>query len=330
MKYSQITVVTITYNLIKAGREKYVRQCIESVKNQTYPNIEHIIIDGASTDGTLEIFKDYPWLKVYSEPDKGIYDAMNKGVAHANGKYIAFLNSDDFWHDNRAVEASVKALEDNNADFSYATVRYLDDNDNFVGYLFPVLETFFLRMPFGHQSMFTRTELVHFDSAYKSSGDFDFVLSLILSGAKGVRVHLDFTSFRWIGMSSGKTNDFENEGCKLTDEECIKSIQDKFSHYGVTLKDAEGIYFDRKIKRQILEKILERIDSSLALSIRKKYLKHAGSEVSVFYDIPAISKYKDTKFNFKRITLLKIRYYGKFKVYFLLKYFPFFILPARI
>ncbi len=90
-----VTVVTITYNLIKSGREKYVRQCIECVHNQTYQNIEHIIIDGASSDGTLEIFKDYPWLKVFSEPDKGIYDAMNKGVAKASGKYIVFLNSDD-------------------------------------------------------------------------------------------------------------------------------------------------------------------------------------------------------------------------------------------
>ena len=90
-----VTVVTITYNLIKAGREKFVRQCIESVKNQTYPNVEHIIIDGASSDGTLEIFKDYPWLQVYSEPDSGIYDAMNKLNDTLEGQTQQFLEKLD-------------------------------------------------------------------------------------------------------------------------------------------------------------------------------------------------------------------------------------------
>lgn len=98
--------------VIKSRREKYIRQCIECVHNQTYPNIEHLIIDCI-----LDIFKDYPWLKVFSEPYKGIYDAMNKGVAKASGKYIVFLNSDDLWHDNSAVEENVKVLEENKADF---------------------------------------------------------------------------------------------------------------------------------------------------------------------------------------------------------------------
>lgn len=142
MEKPLVTVVTITYNLINAGREKFIRQCIDCVRVQTYKNVEHIIIDGASTDGTLEIFKDYPWLKVFSEPDKGIYDAMNKGVAKASGKYIVFLNSDDLWHDNRAVEESVKALEENNADFSYAPCTYLDENNKFVGYLYPLWKRF--------------------------------------------------------------------------------------------------------------------------------------------------------------------------------------------
>ena len=72
-----ITVITATYNLIKNGRKEFFKQCLESVHNQTYPNIEHLIIDGASSDGTVEMLQEYAdkgWIKYISEPDSGIYD----------------------------------------------------------------------------------------------------------------------------------------------------------------------------------------------------------------------------------------------------------------
>lgn len=87
MEKPLVTVVTITYNLINAGREKFIRQCIDCVRVQTYKNVEHIIIDGASTDGTLEIFKDYPWLKVFSEPDKGIYGSQGVWEIHCISEF---------------------------------------------------------------------------------------------------------------------------------------------------------------------------------------------------------------------------------------------------
>lgn len=95
-----VTVITVTYNLIKGKREKFIIQCLESVHNQRYSNIEHIVIDGASDDGTLPLLKKYEslgWIKLFSEPDTGIYDAMNKGILKANGKYVSILNSDDFF-----------------------------------------------------------------------------------------------------------------------------------------------------------------------------------------------------------------------------------------
>ncbi len=320
-----ITVVTITYNLINSGREAYVRQMIESVKNQTYENIEHLIIDGASTDGTLEIFKDYPNLKVFSQPDNGIYNAMNKGVSHANGKYIVFLNSDDFWHDSHAVEESVKALEENNADFSYAPAKYLDENDKFLTYFFPSMETFFLRMPFSHQSMFTKTELVKFDEKYRSSGDYDFVLRLILSGAKGVLVPLNFTSYRWIGMSSGNSDEYGNSACQLGDNECAQAIADNLSKFGVSLDDAKTMFFKRKIKRQVLENIVKTINSDLSESIRKRYLKGKRELINMFSDVPLLSCEK--KIRFGKITVMKIKHYEKCKVYYLFKFLPILVLP---
>lgn len=279
MEKPLVTVVTITYNLINAGREKFIRQCIDCVRVQTYKNVEHIIIDGASTDGTLKIFKDYPWLKVFSEPDKGIYDAMNKGVAKASGKYIVFLNSDDFWHDNRAVEESVKVLEENNADFSYAPCTYLDENNKFVGYLYPTMETFFAWMPFCHQTMFTKTELVKFDDSYKSAGDFDFVLNLILSGAKGVFVPLNFTTFRWIGMSSGLNDDFGNKNGIMSAKEQVRAAKYALcKKYNIPEKVIDEMYNFERIKKSFVENIIRDLDSHLAVSI-KKYISTQKSKV---------------------------------------------------
>ena len=108
-----VTVITVTYNLIKGKREKFIIQCLESVHNQRYSNIEHIVIDGASDDGTLPLLKKYEslgWIKLFSEPDTGIYDAMNKGILKANGKYVSILNSDDFFHNPEGIAISVKVF----------------------------------------------------------------------------------------------------------------------------------------------------------------------------------------------------------------------------
>lgn len=325
MNKSLVSVITITYNLKSAGRDDYVRQMIESVQKQTYGNIEHLIIDGASDDGTLNIFNDYPQLKVFSQKDKGIYDAMNKGVSLANGKYVVFLNSDDFWHDIHAVEESVKALEENDADFSYAPAKYLDENDKFVTYFLPSMETFFVRMPFCHQSMFTKKELVNFNDKYRSSGDYDFVLRLILSGAKGVAVPLNFTSYRWIGMSSGNSDDYGNSGCKLGDEESAQSIADNFSKYGISLDDAKDIYYRRRIPHKLLTEITKTIEPSLAAKINKRYLSRKSDIINVFSDVPLLSCEKKLKLG--KITILRVKHYEKFKVYYLFKFLPILVLP---
>ena len=109
----KVTVVTITYNLIKSGRSKFFKQCIDSIYSQTYGSIEHIIIDGNSNDGTLEMLKkEAPKSLIYSEPDEGIYDAFNKGIKKASGKYIAFLNPYDYIQDDRWLEQVYARFEE--------------------------------------------------------------------------------------------------------------------------------------------------------------------------------------------------------------------------
>ena len=102
----RFSIITVTYN-----SEQFIKTCLESVANQTYENIEHLIIDGESSDKTLSIIKNFDneKVKVFSEPDTGIYDAMNKGISLCKGDVVGILNSDDFYA-NRDVVSNVSKL----------------------------------------------------------------------------------------------------------------------------------------------------------------------------------------------------------------------------
>ena len=99
----KISIITVTYNSAKT-----IKDTIESVLSQTYKNIEHIVIDGNSTDGTQEIIRSYPKIKMISENDNGIYDAMNKGIEFASGEVVGFLNSDDMFNSEDCINLIVK------------------------------------------------------------------------------------------------------------------------------------------------------------------------------------------------------------------------------
>ncbi len=205
-----VTVITASFNLVKAGRAEYFRQCVESVHAQTYGAIEHLVIDGASQDGTAELIAEYEskgWLRCHSERDEGLYDAMNKGIQLAQGKYIAFLNSDDYWHDARAVEESVRCMEESAADFSYAPCSVVSEEGARCHVLEPRIEGFFCEMPFVHQTMFCRTELLRrmggFDRhQFSLSADNDLIYCCFLSRGWSSFVPRIITSFRAGGASS--------------------------------------------------------------------------------------------------------------------------------
>jgi glycosyltransferase involved in cell wall biosynthesis len=124
----KISIITVTYN-----SEQALASAIESVLQQTYPDIEYIIVDGNSQDGTVSIIKNYipvfgERLKWVSEPDKGIYDAMNKGIKMATGKIVGVLNSDDFYNHPDAIETIAQVFDDTTIDACFADVRFVKPN----------------------------------------------------------------------------------------------------------------------------------------------------------------------------------------------------------
>ena len=119
----KVSIVTPTYNSAKT-----IVDTILSVNKQDYTNIEHIIIDGGSKDNTLELIRNTPnrVKKIISEPDKGIYDAMNKGVALATGDIVGILNSDDFYNSNDVIAKVVKTFQEGEYEGVYGDLEYVD------------------------------------------------------------------------------------------------------------------------------------------------------------------------------------------------------------
>lgn len=127
MSLVKISIITVCFN-----SEKYIQSAIESVISQTYPNIEYILIDGGSTDNTNEIistFSDKISTHI-SEPDKGIYDAMNKGIKYANGDLIGILNSDDYYKGKDIIEQIAQVYQTHKTDCIYANIDYVNPAQN--------------------------------------------------------------------------------------------------------------------------------------------------------------------------------------------------------
>lgn len=170
-KYPLVTIITVSYNAIDS-----IEETILNVINQSYPNIEYIIIDGGSTDGTVDVIKKYAYKISYwiSEPDRGIYDAMNKGIKLTTGEWINFMNAgDSFYSLDTISNISMYFNEDYNlvygkTNMCFAHGTFIRDCS---------LRTTSNPMPFVHQSSFCRTELLKkhpFSLNYRYAADYDF------------------------------------------------------------------------------------------------------------------------------------------------------------
>lgn len=184
----KISVITTTYN-----SENTLKDTLGCIQQQTYPNIEHVLIDGASRDNTLHLIKRhlslFPNHQFVSEPDEGIYDAMNKGIQLATGDYICFLNSDDFYVNPYVIENVVATIqENNNPDTVYGDLWYVDEQNTESVFRFWNAGNFSrYKMLFGwmapHPTFFVKKELIEKYGAFKTdltlAADYEMMVRLL-------------------------------------------------------------------------------------------------------------------------------------------------------
>ncbi|MTD94662.1 glycosyltransferase [Hyphomicrobium sp. xq] len=178
----KISIITVTRN-----SERTVADAVDSVNRQTYQNIDHVVIDGASSDATVDIVKRVGHRLSYlsSEPDTGIYDAMNKGLMHADGEIVAFLNSDDFYSSPDVVAVAVERMRQKSLDALFGDVEFVSPKNlsrvtrRYRSDKFTPNQLRFGIMP-AHPALFMRrsiyTALNGFKTTYRIAGDFEFIV----------------------------------------------------------------------------------------------------------------------------------------------------------
>jgi len=208
-----VSVITIARN---AGAT--IQQTIESILAQTYPNIEYIVIDGASTDETLNITRRYEhridyWL---SEPDEGIADAFNKGIALATGEIIGIINADD-WYNEDAVRHAVEQFRQSQADIVYGNLQ-LWDKDMKTELFFADHKQIEIEMTINHPSVFVRRtayeEIGLFRADFRYAMDYEWLLRAKHHGLRFHYINYVFTNMRLSGLSNRYWKQTEWEAAK--------------------------------------------------------------------------------------------------------------------
>jgi len=233
----RFSIITVTYNA-----EKVIEETIQSVITQSYKNYEYIIIDGASKDNTLSVIDKYKDMisNVVSEPDKGLYDAMNKGIATATGDYLCFLNAGDSFHEDDTLQLMVHSINDNELpDVLYGETAIVNKEGHFLH--MRRLQTpekltwksFKQGMLVCHQAFFAKRSLAEpFNLSYRFSADFDWCIRVMKKAKTLHNTHITVI-------------DYLDEG--LTTQNHKASLKERFrimaKHYGWISTVAYHIWF---------------------------------------------------------------------------------------
>lgn len=206
----KISIITVTYN-----RAHIIKNAIEGVLRQKYKNYEYIVVDGASSDNTIEILKEYEpkfegRLRWISEPDKGIYDAINKGIKMATGDVVGIVNSDDYFHRDDALYVVAKTFENKEVKAIYADERVVGENGKTLYYdRSNYFRTWMYRiglMP-GHASFYAKKYLFekygYYKINYKITADYELMLRFAyINHVEMKYIPEDLLSFRTGGVST--------------------------------------------------------------------------------------------------------------------------------
>ncbi len=265
----KISIITVCLN-----SEQTIEQTIQSVVNQKDDNCEYIIVDGASKDNTLAIIGKYKDVidKVVSEPDGGIYDAMNKGIALASGEIIGIINSDD-WYEPEVFTAVRKCFQDSNADIVYGNLNLIYPDGNQYILKPGDIEKLRYQMEVPHPTVFIKREIYKkfggFSTTYDISSDYDLVLRLYVNGVKFEHLDKVIANFRMGGISNRK------------EEKCIEEtlvISQKYLPYAplvgrkylkdVILHKQRAFYFE-KILKYCPEAVFDLLNQYMGVSLNE-------------------------------------------------------------
>lgn len=201
----KVSIITVCYN-----SEKTIKDTLESVLNQTYKNYEYLIIDGKSKDNTLKIVEEYipkfkGKLKIVSEKDNGLYDAMNKGIKKATGDIIGIINSDDILANRYVFETIIKSFEKNKCDGIYSNLNFLDEKT------MSKVERKFIagsgNYKLGwhppHPTLYLKKEVFdkfgYYNQKYRIAADYDFMLRIMKSNT----LKLEYINETLVNMRTG-------------------------------------------------------------------------------------------------------------------------------
>jgi glycosyltransferase len=250
----KISIITVSYN-----SSKTIKDTFDSVLNQSYIDIEYIVIDGNSKDTTVEIIKEYEKFfkgkdiefKWISEKDKGLYDAMNKGIKMATGDYIGILNSDDFYCDNFVIEKVVNALKLNNTNSLYANLYYVDEN-NTIKIIRNWKSQEFNKKLFGngwhpaHPTFFVKKEIYEkygiFNLNYKIAADYEIMLRFL----EKYKISTQFLDEYLVKMRLGGESNQSIKNIIKANNECYNAWKDN----GLKISK---LFIIKKLFRKILQ-----------------------------------------------------------------------------
>lgn len=259
VKTPLVTVLTVVFN-----GEKVLEGTIQSVLSQSYHPLEYIVLDGGSRDGTVDVIKKYEkhltcWA---SEPDRGIYDGMNKAVAMAKGEWLLFMNAGDWFHGPDAIARVFESpVESVDLVYGDCLVRY----DRFSIYdkaLDP--SRLFDRMICSHQSIFSRRRLHQdfpFDLSYRICADFHFLCRAMKNGKRFLRVEVPVSSIEAGGFSDQRI--FANY---LEKARAVVEVTGKSSYY---------LRYGWKIFQLLIKRVVKRLmpQSLVATFLKRKYAR---------------------------------------------------------